>query len=305
MLKHKPAVEDTIMSTILRTFLASLTIFVSLAPTHAEELKHRFICVDNARNRLVHIDQHKGTEWIVSIPGGSRDLQILDKDRVLVSHGNGAAEYDLNTGKTLEWKVTNHRGVNTARRLKNGNTILGTNAKEGIVFIEVDANGKEVSKTILKGQKNLRLARVREDGNFLLTISNPFRVAEANKEGEIVRSAKIPGKGYKAATTANGNCLATTGEDVQVVEIDKEGQIVRAVGGRKNHQGLQWFSGFHHLDNGNIVVANWLGHGKAGKGPHLVEFDKANRLVWKWEDHEKAKQVTNVLVLDDLDGQLE
>ena len=81
--------------------------------------------------------------------------------------------------------------------------------------------------------------------------------------------------------------------------------VPRTVGGRKNHEGLQWFSGFHHLDSGNIVVANWLGHGKAGKGPHLVEFDKDNKLVWKWEDHQKAKQITNVLILDDLNGQLE
>ena len=293
------------MNTIWKTLLASLTVIVSFTGTQAEEVKHRFICVDNARNRLIHIDQHKGTEWNISIPGGSRDLQVLDKDRVMVSHGNGAAEYDLNTGKSLKWKVTNHRGVNTARRLENGNTILGTNAKEGIVFTEIDNDGKEVSKTVLKGQKNLRLVRIRKDGNFLLTISNPFRVAEANKAGEIIRSAKIPGKGYKAAIAANGTCLATTGEDVQVVEINKEGQITRTVGGRKNHEGLQWFSGFHHLDNGNIVVANWLGHGKAGKGPHLVEFDKDNKLVWKWEDHQKAKQITNVLILDDLDGQLE
>ncbi|MDP6113612.1 MAG: hypothetical protein QGF00_15430 [Planctomycetota bacterium] len=293
------------MSTIWRALVATLTVIVSFAPVQAEEVKHRFICVDNARNRLIHIDQHKGTEWIINIPGGSRDLQILDKERVMVSHGNGAAEYDLNSGKALEWKVTNQRGVNTARRLDNGNTILGSNAKEGIVFTEIDADGKEVSKTVLKGKKNLRLVRVRKDGNFLLTISNPFRVVEANRAGEIIRSAEIPGKGYKAAISADGTCLATTGEDVQVVEINKEGKIARTVGGRKNHEGLQWFSGFHHLDSGNIVVANWLGHGKAGKGPHLVEFDKDNKLVWKWEDHQKAKQITNVLILDDLNGQLE
>lgn len=293
------------MCTILKMLLAGLTVIVSLAPAHAEEIKHRFICVDNAQNRLIHIDQHEGTEWIVGIPGGSRDLQILDKDRVLVSHDNGAAEYDLNSGKALDWKVTNHRGVNTARRLKSGHTILGANSKEGIVFTEVDTNGKEVGKTVLEGQKDLRLVRIRKDGNFLLTVSGPYRVVEVNKAGEIIRSAAIPGKGYKAAITADGTCLATTGEDSQVVEINKDGNIDRAVGGRKNHEGLQWFSGFHHLDNGNIVVANWLGHGKAGKGPHLVEFDRENKLVWKWEDHEKAKQVTNVLLLDELDGQLE
>ncbi len=67
------------------------------------DTKHRFLCIDNARNHLLCVDQYQPTtSWCVSIPPGSRDLQLLAGNRVLVSHGNGAAEYDLETGRKLD-----------------------------------------------------------------------------------------------------------------------------------------------------------------------------------------------------------
>jgi len=98
----------------------------------------------------------------------------------------------------------------------------------------------------------------------------------------------------------NGSTLVSTGGAVTVVEMNPAGEQVGFVGGKPNHPqlGLDWFSGFDLLPNGNLVVANWLGHGKQGTGVHLVEFDQQNRVVWKWDDHERAATVTNVLVVD-------
>ena len=45
-------------------------------------------------------------------------------------------------------------------------------------------------------------------------------------------------------------------------------------------------------------MANWLGHGKQGKAPHLIEFSPNNKVVWTWANHKTARQVTNVLLLD-------
>ncbi|MBT3198831.1 MAG: DUF1080 domain-containing protein [Phycisphaerales bacterium] len=63
---------------------------------------------------------------------------------------------------------------------------------------------------------------------------------------------------------------------------------------------LDCFSGFDTLKNGNVVVANWLGHGNQGKGKHLIEFDKKNKVIWTWGDHKTAKVLTNVLLTDEI-----
>jgi hypothetical protein len=88
-------------------------------------LKHVLYLVDNGFNKLVFLNQKDPSKnWTVAIPGGSRDLQLVANNKVLVSHGNGAAEYDRTTG-ARGWSVSTYAGVSTAQRLSNGNTLLG------------------------------------------------------------------------------------------------------------------------------------------------------------------------------------
>jgi outer membrane protein assembly factor BamB len=266
-------------------------------------VRHRFLAVDNGKNRLLYVDEHDPAKsWAVGIPPGSRDLQRLDQGRVLVSHGNGAAEYDLATGRKLAWAVERYSQVNGAQRLASGNTLLGANSSAGIVLYEVDREGKEVAQTLLPKLKDLRLLRRLDNGNILLTVSDPCRVIEVGPQGKIVWQAALPGKGYKAIRLANGNTLVSTGGEATVIELNPAGQAVRTVGGKKDHPalGLDWSSGFDLLPDGNILMANWLGHGKQGTGAHLVEFDRNNRVVWKWDNHQQAATITNVLVLDSM-----
>src|SRR5215216_1154787 len=61
--------------------------------------KHILYMVDNGLNKLLFLNQKDPSKnWTVSIPTGSRDLQLVANNKLLVSHGNGAAEYDRTTG---------------------------------------------------------------------------------------------------------------------------------------------------------------------------------------------------------------
>jgi len=281
---------------------ALLLALLTAATACAEDVKHKFLAVDNGNpNQLIYIDQFAPEKsWTVRVPGSkSRDLQILPNGRVLASHSQGAAEYDLATGKTL-WSALKYGGVQTARRLPNGNTLLGSNSKGGVLIREIDRTGESKGERLLEGLQDLRLMRLLPNGNVLLTASRPYRAVEVDAKGAIVWSAKLPSKGYKAARLPDGRTVAGAGGAVTVLTFDKAGKVVATVGGKDKHPtlGLDFCSGFDRLANGNIVMANWLGHGKEGKGVHLAEFDADNRVVWTWADHKAAKSVTNVLVLE-------
>ena len=147
--------------------------------------------------------------------------------------------------------------------------------------------------------------QVLENGHILMAAGKPFRAVELDAEGKAVWSAALEAygdKGYAVCRLADGTTLAGTGNGVKVVQVDREGRLVRFWGEPKRGTHPAWrldfFSGFERLDNGDVVVANWLGHCKHGTGPHLVEFNAGNELVWQWEDHVAARQVTNVLVLE-------
>jgi hypothetical protein len=243
----------------------------------------------------------------VDIPPGARDLQLLGGGRVLVSYGDGAGEHDLATGQPLLWRIRGLKGCQTARRLADGTTLLGCNTDKGVAVYRADASGASVEHLWdLPEAKDLRLMRRLANGNLLFTLSGPYRVVELSAAGQIVWQASLEGKGYKAIRLENGNVMATTGGTCTVTEIDADGEVVRRVGGKEAHPhaDLDWFSGFDVLTNGHVVAANWLGHGKHGTGPHLVEFSRENELIWEWEDHEAARQITNLLVLDELPDSL-
>ena len=57
------------------------------------------------------------------------------------------------------------------------------------------------------------------------------------------------------------------------------------------------------LKSGNIVVANWTGHGSAdsAKGSQILQFNPRGEVVWHWHDPERAGSVHGVIILDDLD----
>jgi hypothetical protein len=86
-----------------------------------------------------------------------------------------------------------------------------------------------------------------------------------------------------------------------VLEYDKAAPIISKVGGKADHPslGLDFFTGFQRLPNGNIVAANWQGHvaSPAPDTPHLVEFTPDNELVLKWGDQIMACQITDALIL--------
>jgi len=270
--------------------------------------KHRFLCVDNGQpNRLIHVDQRDpARDWSVEVPGPtSRDLQIVAGNRVLVSHSTGCAEYDLADGRKT-WSVEGFHDVQTAQRLPNGHTLLGANTDKGARVWVVDRGGKTLATRILHPDRgSLRLVRVLDNGNALLNVGNPYRAVEVDPNGQVVWEtdlARFGGKGYKVARLYDGHTMATTGDGVKVVVVAPDGNLVRFYGAKTKDERPEWrldfFSGFDALPNGNVIVANWLGHGKHGAGPHLVEFDSANTLIWQWADHRLAKQITNVLVLD-------
>jgi hypothetical protein len=285
--------------------IVALTVAIAVTPARAA---HRFVCVDNGANRLLHVNPFKPeTNWRVDIPAGSRDVQRLDGERLLLSHGTGCGIYRLSDGKRL-WSIDGFKGVQTAHyRADKQEILLGANAADGYEFYVLEKAGEwfknsgRVLRVSVVKSGLLRLVRSTPEGHLLFTASDPYRIIEWDVEkSQIVWSAELPGKGYVAIRCDDGTTVATTGGSVSVVVFSKDGKLVKTYLGeefRKQHQ-LSWFSGVEILSNGNFVVANWLGHGATGKGPHVVEVDGQNKVVWTWADHDAAKQVTGLVILE-------
>jgi hypothetical protein len=134
------------------------------------------------------------------------------------------------------------------------------------------------------------------------------RIREGSRDGKYLREFPVEGffHAWKSLRLPNGNLLVTAGYGAFVVELDPMGKILRKFGGKESVPEKVrpfFYAMFQLLPNGNIVLANWQGHGPGfgSSGVQLLEFDAAGEIVWTWSKADLISSLQGVLVLDGLD----
>ena len=138
----------------------------------------------------------------------------------MLSTDTGYREYSLDTHQLLK-EVNGFVGVNSARRLADGRTLLASN-QDGVTIHELSAADKELRHANFKtGQ--LRLIRLTRQGTFLFgTFFSDNKVVEGDLDGKIVRTFNIPGSQgtYTALRKPDGHLLLANGYDADILEVD-------------------------------------------------------------------------------------
>jgi hypothetical protein len=174
-----------------------------------------------------------------------------------------------------------------------------------VTVIELDSGDREVRRTQFAGDY-VRLIRQTNDGTYLMSCND--RIREGAPDGTYLRDFPVDGfyHAWKALRLPNGHLIVTAGYGAFVVELDANGAVVRKFGGKESvAESVHpfFYATFQLLPNGNLVLANWQGHG-AGKGDcgkQLLEFSPAGEIVWSWSQAEMISSLQGVLVLDGLD----
>jgi hypothetical protein len=289
---------------------AALLLAVNLA--FSEDIKHRFVATDENHKQLVHVDEKDDSRnWTVQFPGRqfARDIQVIGGDKVMVSIRRGYLEYSLADRKLVK-KCEPLNGVESAVRLPNGHTLLASLAKldkkkRGVLITELDQDDKEVRKIPCPEVAFLRLMRPTAKGTFLT--GSGSSVMEVDSTGKVVWKVSPEGTkhSYKGVRLPSGNTLVSGGYGAFIVEVKPSGEVVRKCGGKPGDPGIHphFCADFQLLKNSNIVMANWLGHGKdsAKSGCQLVEFDPNGKVVWTWKNPELCGSLVGIVILDDVD----
>jgi hypothetical protein len=88
-------------------------------------------------------------------------------------------------------------------------------------------------------------------------------------------------------------------KNASLIEVDPEGMPVWQVQSADLPGiSLEFLTGFQVLSNGNIVMTNWLGHGKLGKAPHLIEITRDKKVVWTFFDHQTMRTISSIQLMD-------
>jgi hypothetical protein len=265
---------------------------------------------DEGLSQLSYIDiANPATNWFVPVPAG-RDIQLAGNGRVLIGTGNGYEEREIATGNKV-FELSSFPGTISARRLRNGNTLLaGVNwqGKQGIVLVEVNAGGNIHSLVAYPGFDYVRLIRQTVSGTFLVT-ADEF-VFEGNAKGEIIWRAKVTGlpkpHAWQALRLGNGQTIVSGGYAKNFQVFATDGRLLDTITGPAEVN-PNFYAGFQILANGNYVVTNWQGHGPkfGASGTQVLEYTPKGQLAWSWkQDPARFSSLQGIVVLDGLDVNL-
>ena len=275
-------------------------------------IQHEFIVIDEGLGNLLYVNERSPSKnWIVPIgQPQARDMQLVGGNKILIGHNHGYAEFDIASGKAAK-EFKSLEGVTAARRQSDGNTILaGVNlaGATGVVILELDANDKEIHRAAFPGDY-VRLIRQTNDNTYLMSCND--RIREGSRDGKYLREFPVEGfyHAWKSLRLPNGNLIVTAGYGAFVVELDAAGKILRKFGGKESVPEKVrpfFYAMFQLLPNGNVVLANWQGHGPGfgRSGVQLLEFNLAGEIVWTWSKPDLISSLQGVLVLDGLDTAL-
>jgi hypothetical protein len=296
------------MKKLLFLFMVFIVGCASGSNLGSSSVKHTFLAIDEGKVNLLYINENDSSKnWVKPITKKSpRDMQLIGKNLLLIGHDAGYVEVDIATGKAVK-DVSAFKNVTSARRLANGNTLIagmGIDGTKSVFVIELDGKDAVVRKQLYK-MDYVRLIRQTAQGTYMMACD--MNIVEAAADGKIISEFPIDAFSHmwKAVKLPNGNILGSGGFGAYIVEIDSKGKVVRNIGGIKSvpeKVNTHFYATFQLLANGNIVVANWQGHGDGhgDSGVQLLEYDAAGKIVWSWSKADMISSLQGILILDNL-----
>ena len=279
---------------------------------NAQGTTHSFIAIDEGLGTLLRVDQNRPErDWTVPIGHPqARDMQLIGGGRILIGHDRGYTEFDVESGKKAK-ELSTLGGVTSVRRQADGTTLIaGVNVGgiPGVAVHTLDPKDTIIRTVHFQGDY-VRLIRQDSAGNYLMCCND--RIREASPEGQYLRDYPVEGflHAWKAVKLANGHLMVSAGYGSFMVELAADGGTLRNFGAKDSvPQEVQpnFYAMFQVLPSGNLVVANWQGHGPGhgGQGIQLLEFDPAGNIVWTWSQADRISSLQGILVLDGLDLEL-
>jgi len=290
--------------TVLRSAALVLT-GVALSTQAAEQpfmTGKRFVAGDYSGKKIALVEADGSISWQHAAPD-CNDLWIMPGGSILFTTGHGVKEVEYRTGKVL-FEYNSKSEIYAVQRLAEGTTFVGE-CNSGRL-LTVDAAGGIIKTVNLLpegkdgGHAYYRNARVLKSGNYLVAHYGAKEVIEYSPEGKVLWQVKTPGGPHSTCRLANGHTMVSCGDNgtPALVEYNPQGEVVWQLSNADLEGApLKFLTGFQMLPNGHVLISNWLGHGKFGTAPHLLEITREKKVVWTYADHTAFRAVASVQVM--------
>lgn len=280
---------------------AAYSLMVSASLFAAEPLQHILVMGDESRGYVHYLDQfNTNNNFSVKANRPVWDMKRVAENKYRYVHGNSFTVIDLKERKEVDtFSDKKLGGLTTVCDLPDGGFLAGTNqkvgepAKDAVVVYRYAADRTLKFRSVYDSLRNIRMMTVLKSGEVLLShndgIARCTLAKEGSEKGEIVQRYKLPRgrNAYKAIPRKEGGIWVGGGYAETLYAYSDDGQVLKSFqaqqpDGLKNH----FYGGLVEQANGNVMVANWTGHGAndSKTGWQVIEFDADGKVVWHLHD---------------------
>lgn len=262
--------------------------------------RHHIISVDSARAKIFEFDEDGNVIFELPTYGASFDVWKLPDQTYLYCHlgpdCHGVRIVDRDNNILSDYKTASE--VFGCQPLPDGDILIGELTQKRLT--EVSRDG-EIIKVIplhcnIGGHEAMRMARKRPDGTYLVNQPGDRVIRRYDENGNILLNISTPGDTFAVIESDNGHIYYTA--RTCIVETDATGnEIWCATCEDLADINPRWLTGMELLQNGNLIVCNWLGHGFEGKGIPLFEINRDKEILWKLEAPSFTSDLANMQVL--------
>lgn len=266
-----------------------------------EPIRHILVMGDESRGFVHYLDQfNTNNNFSVKATRPVWDMKRIADNKYRYIHGNSFTVIDLKERKEVDtFSDKKLSGLTTVCDLPDGGFLAGTNQKAGtpekgaVVLHRYSADRQWKSRSVFPTLGNLRMMTVLKSGEVLLAhndgVARVTLAPEGSEQGTIVQAYKLPRarNAYKAVPRKQGGIWVGGGYAEALYAYSDDGQVLKTFqaqqpDGLKNH----FYGGLAEQANGNLMVANWTGHGAndSKTGWQVIEFDAEGKVVWHLHD---------------------
>lgn len=242
-------------------------------------------------NKITIIDKASGkTEWQHSIGDNDEcNAAIVAKGGdILFSYKNGASLIRRDGKVIWDYKVTPGSEVQHVSASRKG-YILGICGHPARI-VELDGKGRE--KDIIAFETGIkdphgqfRRIWAKKDGTYMIPLISTNEIVTVDRQGKVIKRIRTDYGAFAVRESSNGNLLISEGDNHSFSFATPDGKVTRRIA-QKDIPGINlgYVALIDILENGNMLICNWLGHGSDESQPHIIEVDPGNRVVWSYND---------------------
>lgn len=269
---------------------------------HGQKPSAPILC--GCSGRLERFDANGNLVWTFSHEiGNMSDVQLLENGNLLYADADSVIEVTPDCKVAFKFVAEDQRSDSTftATRLADGNTLIGWNTKNCLIFVNPAG---EIVKTIPcqfedapNSHHNMRMARPTAKGTFLVAHKRKGTIAEYDADGKVLRAMAVPGKEcYGVLALPNDQVLGSFLDALVLFDVAGK-EVWRCSIEDLAPLSISCMCGLQVRENGNIVVGNYAcNHGETHTSC-MFEITRDKKVVWYYENPKAPGNFMNVQVL--------